>query len=131
VIVLLGGLLVGAGLLIAFVGRERANRRRVRDLRAVLELQALLPADHDAAERTSSLLARSGVVAERALGEASVLSRCAHVLDRSDWTLSPGEFAVVSGVTAAIGGVIGIAVLGAVGGLLAGWVIVVFGLGVW
>ena len=115
----LGGLLVAVGLIVAVVGRERGNRRRVRDLRAVLELQALLPANQDAAERTSTLLARSGVVAERALGEASIFSRCAHVLDRSDWTLSAGEFAVVSAVTAALGAVTGFVVFGVLGGLIA------------
>jgi Flp pilus assembly protein TadB len=117
---LLGGLLVGAGLLVAIVGRERANRRRVRDLRAVLELQSLLPAQQEGAEHTSTLLARSGVVAERALGEASFFSRCAHVLDRSDWTLSAGEFAVVSSVTAAIGAVVGLVVFGVLGALVGG-----------
>ena len=117
-IALLGGLLVGAGLLIAIVGRERANRRRLRDLRAALDLQTLLPAGPDDADRTSSLLARSGLVAERALGEAGFMSRCAHVLDRSDWTLSPGEFAVVSATTAALAGVVGFVVTGVLGGLL-------------
>jgi Flp pilus assembly protein TadB len=117
---LLGGLLVGAGLLVAIVGRERANRRRVRDLRAVLELQSLLPAQQEGAEHTSTLLARSGVVAERALGEASFFSRCAHVLDRSDWTLSAGEFAVVSSVTAALGAVVGLVVFGVLGALVGG-----------
>jgi len=118
-IVLFGGLLVGAGLLIAIVGRDRANRRRVRDLRAVLDLQSLTPPRAEDADKTSSLLARSGLVAERALGEASVLSRCAHVLDRSDWTLSPGEFAVVSGVAAVLGGIVGFVALGALAGLVA------------
>ncbi|MBV9292230.1 MAG: type II secretion system F family protein [Frankiales bacterium] len=114
-IVVVGALLVGVGIVIAVVGREYANNRRVRDLRAVLEMQSLTPARAEDADRTSSLLARSGLVAERALGQASVLHRLAHALDRSDWTLSPGEFAVVSAVTAALCGVVGLVLMGAVG----------------
>ena len=121
-IALIGGLLVGIGILVAVIGREHANRRRVRDLRAVLDLQALTPARPGDAEKTSSLLARSGLVAERALGEASVLARFAHVLDRSDWTLSAGEFAVVSAVTGAIAGIAGFAVFGLLGTLVLGGV---------
>jgi tight adherence protein B len=121
---LIGGALVGVGLLVAVLGRHRANRRRVRDLRAVLDLNSLLPSRPEDAEQTSSLLARSGLVAERALGEASVLARCAHVLDRSDWTLSAGEFAVVSTVTGGLGLVTGaftVGVLGAIAGAAVGF----------
>jgi tight adherence protein B len=104
---LLGALLVAVGVSIAVFARHAANQRRVRDLRAVLELQALGPANPDNAERTSSLLARSGLAAERALGEASVLERLHAVLDRSDWKLSAGEFAVVSAVIAVVSGFVG------------------------
>lgn len=116
---LLGGLLVGIGLLVVFVGKVRADSRQVRDLRAVLDLQSLTPSRPELAEETSSLLARSGLMAERALGEASVFARCAHVLDRSDWTLSAGEFAVVSAITGGFGLAIGglsVGVLGAIAG---------------
>ena len=111
----LGSLLVAAGLLVALLGRSFAHRRKVRDLRAILEIQALTPSRPQDADRTSSLLARTGIVAERALGDASVLRRLAHVLDRSDWTLSPGEFSVVSAVAAALTGLVGLVVAGGVG----------------
>ena len=80
----------------AVAARVAANRRRVQDLRSVLELQALRPSNPDDAEQTSSLLARSGLAAERAFGETSAVERLRATLDRSDWTLSAGEFAVVS-----------------------------------
>jgi tight adherence protein B len=53
-----------------------------------------------------------------------VLARCAHVLDRSDWTLSAGEFAVVSTVTGGLGLVTGaftVGVLGAIAGAAVGF----------
>jgi tight adherence protein B len=108
----LGALLVAVGIGAAVMGRVAANRRRVRDLRAVLELQALGPARPEDAEQTSSLLARSGLAAERALGEASSLERLRGVLDRSDWRLSAGEFAVVSAVIAVVGALVGWLVAG-------------------
>lgn len=117
--VILGALLVAAGIVVAVVGNERDKRRRVRDLRAVLDLQALSPAHVDDAEQTSSLLARSGILAERALGEASLLQRLRHVLDRSDWTLRPGEFAVVSAVVASVAGLAAAATVGAMVGVVA------------
>ena len=120
---ILGGLLVAVGIIIASVARAFANERRVRDLRAALDLQTLsTPSTADPAE-TSSLLARSGLLAERALGEGA-LTWARHVLERSDWSLSAGEFAVVTGAAATLGAGLGwlsggmaLAVLGAaVGG---------------
>jgi tight adherence protein B len=118
VIPLLAGLLMATGIIVAVVGNERTKRRNVRDLRAVLDLQSLSPARPEDAEETSSLLARSGLLAERALGSASVFHRLASVLDRSDWTLAPGEFAIVSAVTGGLAGVIGFAVMGPVVGIV-------------
>jgi tight adherence protein B len=122
---LLAGLLLATGIIVAVVGNERAKRRQVRDLRAVLDLQALSPARPEDADETSSLLARSGLLAERALGGASVFHRLASVLDRSDWTLTPGEFAVVCAVAAGLAGFIGFAALGVVVGFVAAGVALV------
>ena len=115
----LAGLMIATGVIIAVVGNERAKRRRVHDLRAVLDLQSLSPARPEDADETSSLLVRSGLLAERALGRASVFHRLASVLDRSDWTLAPGEFAVVSVVVAGFAGVLGAAALGPLVGFIA------------
>jgi tight adherence protein B len=122
---LLAGLMIAAGVIVAVVGNERAKRRRVSDLRAVLDLQSLAPARPEDADETSSLLVRSGLLAERALGGASMFHRLASVLDRSDWTLAPGEFAIVSAVTGGLAGFVGFAALGFVGGLVLGGVGVV------
>lgn len=116
---LLAGLMMAVGVIVAVVGNERAKRRRVHDLRAVLDLQSLSPARPENADETSSLLVRSGLLAERALGGASVFHRLASVLDRSDWTLAPGEFAIVCAVTAALAGAAGFAAMGPVVGLVA------------
>lgn len=109
-----GGLLVGVGLLVAALARARASERRIHDLRAALDLESLTVAPTVDAEQTSSLLARSGLLAERALGE-NRLSWARRVLERSDWALSPGEFAVVTVCAAAAAG--------AVGFMLGGWVL--------
>ncbi len=115
---LLSALLVGVGLAIAIISRAAANKRKVSDLRAVLELQALSSAKPDDAEETSSLLARSGVVAERALGDATSLQKVSALLDRSDWSLRAGEFAVVTAVVALFGAVLGFFVNGIVVALI-------------
>jgi tight adherence protein B len=116
---LLAALMIATGIVIAVVGNERAKRRRVNDLRAVLDLQSLAPARPEDADDTSSLLVRSGLLAERALGGASVFHRLASVLDRSDWTLAPGEFAIVSAVAAGLAGLVGFVVMGFLLGCIA------------
>lgn len=107
---LIGGLLVGVGIAVAATARSLARQRRVRDLRQVLDLQSLTSSVPDPAA-TSSLLARTGTLAERALGEGS-LTWARRVLERSDWSLSPGEFAVVSAVAGFTGGSLGLFVSG-------------------
>jgi tight adherence protein B len=47
-------------------------------------------------EEADSLLTRTGMVAERALAGTGLLTTVRSRLDRSDWTLSPGEFVAVS-----------------------------------
>jgi tight adherence protein B len=115
---LVGALLVGVGAVLAIVARSASNRRRVTDLRAVLELQSLSSPRPEDAEQTSSLLARSGLVAERALGEATSLERVRLLLDRSDWTLTAGEFAVTTAVVGLFAGVVGFFVAGPIAALL-------------
>ncbi|HVT22870.1 MAG TPA: type II secretion system F family protein [Mycobacteriales bacterium] len=103
----LAALMVAGGIIAAVVARVAANRRRVHDLRAALDLQSLEPAKPENAERTSTLLARTGVAAERVLGDADVLNRVRQLLDRSDWSLTAGEFAITSAVGALIAGLLG------------------------
>jgi tight adherence protein B len=103
----LAALLVAGGISAAVIARVTSNRRTVKDLRAALELQALSPARAENAERTSSLLARSGLAAEKALADVDFLERVRLLLDRSDWSLTAGEFAVTSGVAAGVAAIVG------------------------
>ena len=106
-IALLAAVMVAGGVIAAVAARVAANQRRVQDLRAALDLQTLEPARPDNAERTSSLLARSGVAAERVLGDLNFLNRVRQLLDRSDWSLTAGEFAITSCVGALIAALLG------------------------
>ncbi len=104
-------LLVGVGILMVFVARASAARRRVRDLRQAIDLYALDSPDVEDAPQTSALLARSGLIAERAMGERWI-ARVKRVLERSDWALSPGELVVVSLAAGVIAGAFGALVQG-------------------
>jgi tight adherence protein B len=114
----LAALMVAGGITVAVFARIASNQRRVKDLRAALDLQALEPARPENAERTSSLLARSGIAAERVLGEADSLNRVRTLLDRSDWSLNAGEFAITSLVAGVVAGLIGFLIAGPVLALL-------------
>jgi tight adherence protein B len=115
---LLSALLVGAGIAVAILARYAANQRRVSNLRSVLELQAMAPPKPEDSEQTSSLLARSGVVAERALGDAASLAKVRGILDQSDWSLTAGEFAVTTAIVALFAGIVGFFVSGFVVALI-------------
>ncbi|HVS67239.1 MAG TPA: type II secretion system F family protein [Mycobacteriales bacterium] len=106
-IAFVAALMVAGGILAAILARVAGSRRRVEDLRAALDLQSLEPARPENAERTSSLLARSGLAAERALGDLDFLQRVRSLLDRSDWSLTAGEFAITSLVGAVIAAALG------------------------
>jgi tight adherence protein B len=103
----LAALMVAGGVIVAVFARVAANQRRVQDLRAALDLQSLEPAKAENAERTSTLLARSGLAAERVLGDVDFLDRVRALLDRSDWSLTAGEFAITSAVGAGAAAVLG------------------------
>ena len=72
-IAFLAALMVAGGVIAAVAARVAARQRQVEDLRAALELQALSPAKPENAERTSKLLARSGLAAEKALADVDFL----------------------------------------------------------
>jgi tight adherence protein B len=94
---ILAMLFVAGGIGLVAIALWQRDARRVVDLRQELELTYLDDAPKDAAEG-SSLLARSGVIAERALAGTSLLGRLGEVVERSSWRVSPGELAVVSAV---------------------------------
>jgi tight adherence protein B len=103
----LAALMVAGGITAAVFARVAANQRRVQDLRAALDLQSLEPAKAENAERTSSLLARSGLAAERVLADVDFLERVRLLLDRSDWSLTAGEFAITSAIGAFLAAIVG------------------------
>jgi tight adherence protein B len=104
---LLAAILVGGGIILAVTARVASNRRRLTNLRAALDLQAISPARPEDAQRTSALLARSGIAAEKALADVDFLDRVRSLLDRSDWSLTAGEFAVTSAAVAAFAALLG------------------------
>lgn len=103
----LAALLVGGGIALAVIARVASSRRQIKDLRAALDLQAMSPGRAEDASKTSALLARSGIAAERALADVDFLDRVRQLLDRSDWSLTAGEFAVTSVGVGAFAGLIG------------------------
>lgn len=107
---LAGAVLVGAGLFVAVAAAVRRSRRRVHNLEQLLEL-AYLESDPAAAAsgQVSRLLARSGVVAERALGNTGLISRIRAKIEHSDWTVGPGEFVAISAAAGAAGAFVGAA----------------------
>lgn len=109
----LAAVLVAAGLFVAIVSSTYLDRRRVKDLGAVLDgyssTTATTPIDED--DDLRKAFAHTGKLAERALAESSLLARIGKVLARSEWTLSAGEFIAVS---------LGAGLLGLLVGLLIG-----------
>jgi tight adherence protein B len=110
---IVAGLLVLVGVGAATYAFTQRRARRVADLKQVLEMTYLDQAGGADARTTGALLARSGELAERALGRTRLLDRLADVVRRSQWNISPGELVVVSVLGAVIGAVVG-AVIGGV-----------------
>jgi tight adherence protein B len=99
-------LLVLAGVGSAAFAMSARDRRRVANLREVLELTYLDDQPISAAE-AGNLLTRSGVLAERMLSGSSLLQRIGGVVERSDWKLSAGELCAVSAAAAGLGLLVG------------------------
>ncbi len=120
----LGALLVGTGLFAAIVAYQARKRRSVRNLRELVETAYLESSSLETAKETSRILARAGLITERALGKSGTFARVTSRIERSDWEVTPGEFiaaSVIAGTLGAVVGVvgssIGLAVLLAAGGL--------------
>lgn len=132
-LVLLASLLVGSGMFALVVAGRRRGARRVKDLRAVLEVAYLEGGDSTLSPKEAShLLARAGIVAERALGKGSFFAAVRSRIERSDWKVTTGEFMAASTAAGAVGLFIGIAsgspvlaVLGTAAGLSLPFVAVV------
>jgi tight adherence protein B len=110
-----GAVLIGLGA--SAYAMWARDQRRVHDLRELLELSYLDDGTDLDPKEASSLLARSGAIAERALEGTSLLTRLRTVVQRSDWTIKPGELVALSlalGVVGAILGFIATPILGVI-----------------
>ena len=108
----LAGLLTFVGILAAILSQHFRAKRRVTDLTALLESAYLEQAGTSEFEpqEVQRLIARTGVLAERALGEIGFMGRLRRTVERSDWTISAGELVIVSFLLGALGVLVGFAV---------------------
>jgi tight adherence protein B len=90
----LGAALVFAGVLATIVAVRARAMRRVHNLRQLVEL-SYVDEEVLGPRQRSQLLAASGMVAERALSQG-LIERIRDKVERSDWTVGPGEFVAVS-----------------------------------
>jgi tight adherence protein B len=114
--VLLGAVLAGGGLGVALIAQGHRKRRKISNLKTLLESAYLeeLGKPAGAVDRqvdVRRLVAQTTQAAERALAGTQLLGRIRQKIERSDWKLSPGEFVSVT---------LGLAGAGVVVGLLAG-----------
>lgn len=108
--VLLASLMVGLGSFAVVVAGRRRSDRRVKNLSAVLEVAYLEGGDSSLSPKEASrLLARAGVVAERALGDRSFFASIKTRIEQSDWKVTTGEFVAASVAAGALGFLVGIA----------------------
>lgn len=104
---ILAAALVAAGLFATVLAVEGRRRRRVRNLRELVEVAYLESVDSESARETSKLLARAGLLTERALKDSGAFARLTSKIDRSDWQVAPGEFVSASLVAGALGVAVG------------------------
>ena len=104
----LGALLVGIGLFAAIVAYQARKRRRVRNLRELVDTAYLEPSSAETAKETSKILARAGLLTERALGKSGAFARVTSRIERSDWEVTPGEFIAASLVAGTLGAAVGV-----------------------
>lgn len=103
-----GALLVGAGLFAVVVSYQARKRRRVRNLRELVEVAYLENNSGERAKETSRILARAGLLTERALGKSGAFARVTTRIERSDWEVTPGEFIAATLVAGALGAAVGV-----------------------
>ena len=104
----LGALLVGIGLFAAIVAYQARKRRRVRNLRELVDTAYLETSSPETAKETSKILARAGLLTERALGKSGAFARVTSRIERSDWEVTPGEFIAASVVAGTLGAAVGV-----------------------
>lgn len=111
--ILLGAVLAGGGLGAALVAQRLRSRRRISNLKVLLESAYLeeLGKPMGAADRQidiRKLVAQTAAAAERALAGTQLLGTLKQKIERSDWKLAPGEFVSVTLALAAGGFAVGL-----------------------
>lgn len=108
-----GAVLVAVGVCAVVWAANARSTRRLRNLREVLDMVYEEGDTSLSSKEISSLLARAGVVAERAMGSTSIAGKIVSKIDRSDWQVGPGEFVAISVAGGASGFLFG-AVMGSI-----------------
>jgi tight adherence protein B len=106
----LAALLLAGGLFLIWSGLRARRAQNVHNLREVLEITYDEGPRDMSAHEVSQLLARAGAVAERALDRTGLMARLVTRIERSDYSVRPGEFVAIT---------LGIAAAGFLMGLLA------------
>ncbi len=105
----LAGVLVTAGLFGMWLAQGLKQRRRVSNLKVLLEsayMEQAGTAEHQSAD-IQKLLARTGLAAEYLFARASFFQKLKSKIERSNWTVTAGEFLAVSALLGAVGAFIG------------------------
>lgn len=116
---ILASLLVAGGVLSAIVAQRLRRERRATGLRQLLEAAYLEEPGAKAFEpsEVQNLIARTAGVAERAFGGTGLFNNIRSKVERSDWTVSPGEFLLICLALGLLGA--------AVGNAIGSWVLIV------
>lgn len=105
--ILLAALLVSGGLFTLVVANRAKSHRRVKDLRAILDITSA-DADGETGDQVRPLLARSGDAAERVFAGTKMLSRLNATVARSDWKVNGGELLAVCAAGSLVGVLVGV-----------------------
>ncbi len=105
--IVLAALLLAGGLFLVWHGSRARHAQNVHNLRDVLEITYEEGSKDMSAHEVSQLLARAGAVAELALDRTGLSARLVAKIERSDYSVRPGEFVAITGAIATAGFLVG------------------------
>jgi tight adherence protein B len=105
--IVLAALLLAGGLFLVWNGSRARHAQNVHNLRDVLEITYEEGPKDMSAHEVSQLLARAGAVAELALDRTGLSARLVAKIERSDYSVRPGEFVAITGAIATAGFLVG------------------------